>query len=197
MNVPSDDRIAEVHEQWISEPGTPFFSWGTTTASPQYGCGERNVVDFGHDEVDLMDVKVVDLLGHVHNVPAFDRAGVRDEHRRIHHREMFAVDVHSVSVFAEHDGTIDRRSRKRRRISVVRERRGDAQRGRRRPARRVFRCAQVRQHDHRIRIAVGTGIVAQRPEFRFAAGGSGDDELRREPAAVRRRLDLCVGPVPG
>src|SRR5580700_8870324 len=80
----SDDRIAEVHQQ--VERTRNALTAGCGAVRNDEAVGPKRVfdgyaVDLLDQEVQLMDVKVVHLLGDVHDVPLFDGADMNHEHR--------------------------------------------------------------------------------------------------------------------
>ena len=141
-----------------TEPGTLCFSpdcrrtMRNDDAVGPMRMRELHAVDALHQEVNLVDVKVVDLVRDVDDVPLLDRAGVDDEHRRRVHREALAVDEEMrLGILAEDHEPFCRRRRQRGVVDVGRQRRADGQRPRREVAAvlAMLRRHQMREPDDR------------------------------------------------
>src|ERR1700683_4133217 len=90
----ANERVAEVHQE-IERTGDAFASasgamWNEEAVGPER-VSDGDTVDLLHQEVQLVNVKVVHLLGDVHHVPLFNRTDVDDEHRLGLRRVGFAV----------------------------------------------------------------------------------------------------------
>ena len=116
----SDDRIAEVHQE-VERTRDAFPTSGRAVGNDE-AVGPKRVfdgyaVDLLDQEVELVDVKVVHLLGDVHDVPLFDGADVDHEHRLGLRRIRLSVDEKlGLRILAKNDDAFHRGRRVGRRL---------------------------------------------------------------------------------
>src|SRR5579875_299599 len=129
----------------------------------------RYAVDALDDEVHLMDVERMDLVGVVLERPLLDGADVRDDRGRAVRVVRLAVEVESVGVFLEVYGVLGGRRRKGNAIESRAAQRERLAHARRRLLLRLVRpvrvVGQVSERDLRIGIARRSGQIALRHDW--------------------------------